>query len=216
MLQLLSILILLSSFILMANKRAKSYIKTFRLQSTLIAIVVGIEGFESFIHDKRIDILIIFVLIIVLKIIYLPNLLYKTNSKVTYKVQKDFFLNIPLLVIICCILVLFSYYSISNIPGIDNSNSFNLEVGNSISLVLIGLFFMISRKKALGQIIGFLVMENGLFMTSVSATHGMPLIVDIGIFIDLITAALIMGFMVFKINEKYESTDINNLKDLRG
>ena len=75
---------------------------------------------------------------------------------------------------------------------------------------------MICRKKAIGQIVGFLVIENGLFVTAMFSTNGMPFIVDMGIFIDIITAVLIMGIIVFKINDKFDSIEINKLKNLRG
>jgi hydrogenase-4 component E len=91
-----------------------------------------------------------------------------------------------------------------------------MQMVNAVSLILIGLFFMISRKKAIGQIIGFLVIENGLFTTAVMTTHGMPLIVDLGIFVDLITAVLIMGVLVFRISERFESINMDRLNKLKG
>ena len=212
---LLSVLILLSSFILVSHKRIKSYIKTFRIQSAFIALTAGIMGVNNLIREGSFDILIVFVIIVILKVIYIPGLLHKTYGNVEYKVEKDFFLNIPLLIIICCALVVFSYFSISNIGSLSNSH-INLQIVNSFSVILIGFFFMISRKKALGQMIGFLVIENGIFITAFFSTHGMPFIVDIGIFIDMITAILIMGIMVVQINEKFESININKLRNLKG
>lgn len=211
----LSVLILLSSFILVANKRITSYIRTFRLQSLLIAIGAGMMGLESFFKEGHFDLLLVCLIMIILKVIYIPNLLHKTYDKVEHKVEKDFFLNIPILVFICCLLVVFSYYSISAIDGID-SGPVSMQIVNLVSVVLIGIVFMITRKKAIGQIVGFLVIENGLFVTAMSATKGMPIIVDLGIFIDLLTGVLVMGLMVFKINEKFDSIDINKLKNLRG
>lgn len=213
--QILSMLILLTSFVLMANKRIKSYIRTFRLQAALIAITAGIMGVKSAIGEGSYDLLVIFIIIIALKVIYIPNLLHKTFANVEYKVEKDFYFNIPLLILICCGLVVFSYFSVSRVAGISEGE-INAEVVNSVSLVLIGLFFMICRKKAIGQIVGFLVIENGLFVTAMFSTNGMPFIVDMGIFIDIITAVLIMGIIVFKINDKFDSIDINKLKNLRG
>ncbi|MHB1377055.1 MAG: hydrogenase [Candidatus Humimicrobiaceae bacterium] len=211
----LSILILLSSFILMANKRIKSYIKTFRIQSILVALVAGIMGINSLYRERHFDILVICIVIIAVKVIYIPHLLNKTYSNVEYNVEKDFFFNIPILIFGCCFIVVFTYFSISTTVGI-NLGITNMRVVNSISFILIGLFFMISRKKAIGQIIGFLVIENGIFIAAMFATQGMPFIVDLGIFIDLLSAVMIMGIMVFKINEKFESIDTNKLKNLRG
>jgi len=211
----LSVLILFSSFILMANKRVKSYIKTIRIQSLLIALLAGIFGIKSIIEENRFDVLIVCLVIIAVKVIYIPNLLNKINVNVEYKVEKDFILNIPILIIVCCGLVVLSYLTISSISEI-NEGIINLRVVNSVSVILIGLFFMISRKKAIGQIIGFLVIENGLFISALFLTQGMPFIVDMGIFVDLLSGVMIMGIMVFKINEKFESIDINKLNNLRG
>ncbi len=142
----LSVLILLSSFVLMANKRIKSYIRTFRVQSFLIALAAGVMGFQSFKNEGQVDILVVCVIIVLLKVIYIPNLLKKVYSNIEYRVEKDFMLNIPMLVLICCGLVVFTYFSISTVDGI-NSGVINMQIVNSISVILIGLFFMISRKK---------------------------------------------------------------------
>lgn len=214
-LDVLSVLILLSSFILMANKRVKSYIRTFRIQSVMIALAAGITGIDSLMKDGHFDLLVVCIVIIAIKVIYIPHLLNKVNAKVEYKVEKNFFFNIPILILGCCFIVVFTYFSISTTMGI-NVGTLNMRVVNSVSLILIGLFFMISRKKAIGQIVGFLEIENGIFVTAMFATRGMPFIVDMGMFIDLLTAVMILGIMVFKINEKFKSVDINKLKNLRG
>jgi len=211
----LSVLLLTSAFMLMGNKRIKSYIKTFRLQSILIALLTGIMGINSLYNDGNVDILVVCMVVIGIKVVYIPFLLNKTYENVEYKVEKDFFLNIPILIIGCCFIVVFTYFSLSTTTGI-NTGTINMQVVNSISLILIGLFFMISRKKAIGQIVGFLVIENGIFVTALFATQGMPFIVDIGILMDILVAVIIMGIMVFRIDEKFGSTDINKIKDLRG
>jgi hydrogenase-4 component E len=211
----LSVIILFSSFMLMAGKKTRSYIRTFRFQSLLIAVVAGITGVESLASKGSIEVLVVCVLIVVLKVIYIPNLLERTYSNVDYKIEKDFFYNIPMLVIICCGLVVFSYFCVSGINvNTDDANS--MQIVNSLSVVLIGFFFMISRKKAIGQIIGFLVVENGLFVMAMFTTHGMPFIVDMGVLVDLLTAVMIMGIMVFRINDKFDSTNINKLNNLKG
>lgn len=214
-LETLSVLILLSAFTLMANKRISSYIRTFRIQSMLIALVAGIMGIESLRTEGRVDILIVCLLIIVLKVIYIPGLLHKTYSSVRYKVEKDFILNIPILILICSGLVVFSYFTLASIDGMDQG-FFNLQFVNSVSVIWIGLFFMISRKKAIGQIIGFLVLENGLYVAAMLSTKGMPFVIDLGIFLDMLTFVMIMGIMVFKINDKFDSIDIDKLNHLKG
>lgn len=212
---LLSALILLTSILMVSHKRIKSYIRTFRIQSVLIALTVGLMGWNALIKEGSLDILVVCLIIILLKVIYIPRLLHRTYGSVEYKVEKDFFLNIPLLILISCALVVFAYFSVSNISALSEAH-INVQVVNSFSVILIGFFFMISRKWALGQMIGFLVIENGIFVTALFSTHGMPFIVDIGIFIDMITAILIMGVMVMRINKKFESINLNKLRNLKG
>jgi hydrogenase-4 component E len=214
-LQFLSIAILLSGFILVANKRVDSYIKTFRLQSVLLALVAGLIGVGNIAREGNWEIMIVCLITLAIKVYYIPHLLKKTVQKVQYKVEKDFFLNIPISVLICCALVIIIYFVV---PHIDDLRNANLQVylANAMALVLIGLFFMISRKKAIGQIIGFLVIENGLFTAAILSTEGMPMIVELGIFFDLLTAVLIMGILVFRINENFESIDLDKLRNLRG
>lgn len=216
LMNLLSMLILVSGFVLVSNKRVNSYIETFRLQSILLAVVAGLfSGFKLIYKNELDGIIIIFILIIAIKVVYIPYLLKKTVKKVEYTVEKDFFINIPTSIIICCCLVILTWYIISKIPAIDNAYA-KMFLTNSISVVLIGLFFMISRRKAISQIIGFLVLENGMFLTAILTTSGMPMIVELGMFFDLLTGVLIMGIFVFRISETFDSIDINKLKNLKG
>lgn len=214
-LNILSILILLTSFMLVANKRVDSCIKTFRIQSLLIAITVGILAIQNLYTEGSFELFIVFVLIVAFKVILIPKLLKSTVAKVEYRVEKGFFLNVPLAVLICFGLVILSYFSVYAIKGISNGD-IRLYLVNSISIMLIGLFFMINRKKAISQIIGFMVIENGLFTAAILTTHGLPLVVDAGILVDLLSAAMIMGILVFKISENFDSIDLNKLRNLRG
>ncbi len=215
-LNLLAILILISSFTLVANKRQNSYITTFRLQSLLLAFISLIISVKSMVESKKFDeVIFIFLLIVVFKVFVIPMAMRRTSDKVEYKVEKDFFINIPISMLICCGLVVLCWYIVYHIEGITNSVTKNYLI-YSLSVVMIGLFFMISRKKALGQIVGFLVIENGLFLAAMMTTDGMPMIVELGLFFDLLTAFLIMGIFVFKINSTFDSIDVNKLKHLKG
>ncbi len=216
MLNLLSILMLISAFTLIANKRQNSYISTFRFQSALLAGISLLVAVRGMVLSKSFDeIIIMFVLIVVFKVVVIPRYMKSTVEKVEYKVEKDFFISIPISMIICCGLVVLSWYVIYNIDGITGLDTKNYLI-YSFSVVLLGLFFMISRKKAIGQIIGFLVIENGMFLAAMLTTEGMPMIVELGLFFDLLTAFIIMGIFVFKINSTFESIDINKLKNLKG
>ena len=211
----LSSLILLSAFVLVASKRIHSTIGAFRAQAVLIALNTGLLGVREFLHSGRVDILAVFVVLVALKVFYIPRILHRTYAAVEYKVEKDFLFNIPTLVLLCSALVVFVYAAVSSISTVKDGDTLILLV-DALSAVLIGLFFLISRKKAVGQIVGLLAIENGLFITALYASDGMPFIVDMGIFIDLVTAVLILGLMVFRIDEAFDSTDTDRMSDLKG
>jgi len=210
----LSLLILVSSFVLVSSKRISSYITAFKMQSLVLAVAAGLLGIHNLFVEGLPDVLILCVFIVILKVVYIPRLLRTTYQKVEYRVEKDFFLNIPISILICAGLVLLTYFCLYNLEGIL-SGHLRFYFMNSLSVVLIGLFFMITRKKAIGQIVGFLVLENGMF-TMALLSYGMPFIIDLGILVDLLTAVMIMGMLVFRINETFESIDINRLRKLRG
>lgn len=86
----------------------------------------------------------------------------------------------------------------------------------AVALVLTGCFLMVSRKKALMQVIGLLVLENGIFLAALTTVFGMPLVIEIGIFFDLLMGVLLMGIFVFRIRDKFEHLDVSRLRRLRG
>jgi hydrogenase-4 component E len=75
---------------------------------------------------------------------------------------------------------------------------------------------MVSRKKALMQVIGLVVLENGIFVAAITTTSGMPLVIEIGIFFDLLIGVLLMGVFVFRIRDTFEHVDVSKLRRLRG
>jgi len=87
---------------------------------------------------------------------------------------------------------------------------------SSIFLILVGLFLIIARKKALMQVIGYLVLENGIFLFGVITVVRTPLLVELGVLLDAFVGVFVMGIAVFHINREFGSMDIDRLTALRG
>ena len=81
--------------------------------------------------------------------------------------------------------------------------------------VLLSFLMMITRSKAVPQVIGFLAMENGLFFAATAATYGMPMVVELGIALDVLIGVLILGVFMFQIREQFDSLDIRHLEKLK-
>ena len=88
-------------------------------------------------------------------------------------------------------------------------------LGIAMASVLLSFLMMITRRKAIPQVIGFLAMENGLFFAATSATYGMPMVVELGIALDVLVGALIFGVFFFQIRETFDSLDIHHLERLK-
>jgi hydrogenase-4 component E len=85
-----------------------------------------------------------------------------------------------------------------------------------IALILTGAFLMVSRKKALMQMLGLMVLENGIFLAALTTTFGMPLVIEIGVFFDLLMGLLLMGVFAFRIRDTFDHLDVSKLRRLRG
>jgi hydrogenase-4 component E len=107
-----------------------------------------------------------------------------------------------------------SFYHPEQTPGPAAMGHNTLAV--AISLFLIGFFMMINRRKALTQVLALLSLENGLFLAAISLTYGMPLIVELGVFFDVLVAVLVLGILVYRIRETFESMDVSKMRKLRG
>jgi hydrogenase-4 component E len=83
-------------------------------------------------------------------------------------------------------------------------------------MLLMGLFMMVTRRKAVTQILALLTVENSVFLVALGATSGMPLVVELGISFDVILAVLVLGILVHRIAERFESMDVSRLSKLKG
>lgn len=85
----------------------------------------------------------------------------------------------------------------------------------SISLLFTGLVLMLTRRIALSQIIGFLVVENGIYLFALTQTSGMPMLVEMGILLDVLVGVMITGLLVFQIKRSFEHIDVTLLAELK-
>jgi hydrogenase-4 component E len=210
MVQLIIALILVSTFLILGSTRLYSCVRAFGIQSFLLASVAGIVAYST----GKNDIYIVALLTLVIKAAVIPYIFIYIIREIKVKREVELYVNVSPSLIIGGVLVVISYYLIRSINIISELSSFALSA--SMSLVSIGLFVMISRKKAIMQMLGILIMENGLFLGAISLTYGMPLLVELGIFFDVLIGVLIMGILIFRINKTFESIDTDMLKTLIG
>jgi len=123
-------------------------------------------------------------------------------------------INIPTTMIIGIVLVIFAFDLALPISRLSATIARG-TLGIALACVLLSFLMMITRAKAVPQVIGFLSMENGLFFAATSATYGMPMVVELGIALDVLVGILILGVFMFQIREQFDSLDISHLEKLK-
>ena len=213
---LLAALVLVLQIAMAAQRWLVTNIRIFGVQSFLLALIAGtIAIFNGAPH-----IFIAAVLTLLVKAILVPILLERLVDRMEIRREIEPILNVPFSVMISGGLTLLGYvvadsvYHPEQTPGPAAMGHNTLAV--AISLFLIGFFMMINRRKALTQVLALLSLENGLFLAAISLTYGMPLIVELGVFFDVLVAVLVLGILVYRIRETFESMDVSKMRKLRG
>jgi hydrogenase-4 component E len=85
----------------------------------------------------------------------------------------------------------------------------------ALSVVLLGLLMMVTRRNAVSQVVGFMSMENGLIMAATGA-KGMPLVVEISVAFSILIAFIVIGIFLFRIRERFDTVDVQAMQDFRG
>ena len=206
----LAALVLLAAFVVVASSRMQAMVRTFALQSLALGLLaLAIAYYTGLSH-----IYVVAALTLALKAYVIPRILAYVMVRIKVEREVDPMLKIPTSLLVCGGLAVLAYYITE--PLIQSADAITRNVLTfSLAVVLIGLFVMVSRRKAMTQVIGLLMMENGLFMAAISITYGMPLIVELGVFFDVLVAVLIMGVFAFRINRTFDTMDTSFLRRLR-
>jgi hydrogenase-4 component E len=167
----------------------------------------------AFVHRSA-EAYIVAAMVFVIKVLAIPLALFRIVEKLNAPRDVSSSTTSAQSVFMVAGLILLSFYAVR-----PYAQTLGVEKGMlaaSVALILTGAFLMVSRKKALMQVVGLLVLENGIFLAALTTTFGMPLIIEIGIFFDLLMGVFLMGLFVFRIRDTFDHLDVSKLRKLRG
>jgi len=199
-------LTLLISFALLAQHRMLSVLYWFAAQGILLAMTAAVVAYSTGEHELYISAIMTFAL----KGLLLPWMLWRVIRKLHVHREVEPLMNNGVTVAIAVGVTLFSFHIIAPIEVLSDLMTRN-SMAIATACVLLSMLMMITRKKAITQVIGFLAVENSLFFAAIGATNGMPLVVEIGIAFDVLIAALIFGLFFFQINNTFDSMEIDSM-----
>ncbi len=203
-------LILLLSFAMISQRRIVTLINLFMLQGVALVAASFLLGYVT----NQPDLYLSGALTLVLKVMFIPWMLHRIIRKLNVRWDVETLFNVPTTMLVGIVLVIFAFSLALPVSRLSGSIA-GSSLGIALACVLLSFMMMITRSKAVPQVIGFLSMENGLMFAATTVTSGMPMIVEFGIALDVLVGVLILGVFMFQIREKFDSLDIHHLETLK-
>ncbi len=203
--------ILVLTYLMVIAKRIPALIRGFRFQSLFLFLATSLAAFK----EDQIELYFVSGLILLVKFFLIPRFLNLTVRRIKVDENLGLLVN-PQLSLICALTLTYCSWALSGNLGFGQRSLQLAAVSVAFAVIFIGAFLMVSRMKAFTQVIGILVMENGIFLFASAVTGGMPFFVEIAVFFDVFISVLIMGVFVYRINKLFTHIDVNKLSQLKG
>ena len=210
LINLFAAVILMLAFAMLSQRRILSLIHLFTLQGVALVGATAVVGYAT----NQPHLYLSAGLTFVLKVVLIPMLLHRIIERLDVRWDVEALINVPTTMLVGIVLVILAFNLALPISKLSTSIAGG-TLGIALACVLLSFTMMIIRSKAVPQVIGFLSMENGLFFAATSATYGMPMVVELGIALDVLVGILILGVFMFQIREQFDSLDIRNLEKLK-
>ncbi len=208
---LLSFLFLVTFFIVTVRGSLGGQVRAFAQQSIVLTALTALAA----IFSGRHELLGVAAVVALIKAGAVPAVLNRAVAKVGIQRAVSPYLGIPSTLGVSSALVVMAFYIMAPVAA-----SSRLPTADAIPLafagVLIGLFTTVNRKRAITQVLGFLMLENATFLLALLATYGVPLIVELGVFLDVLVAVLILEIFIYRIKDNFDSIEVKHLGTLRG
>jgi hydrogenase-4 component E len=206
----LAAFLLLIAFAMLSQRRVLTLIKLLAWQGAALAASTAIVAWST----GQTHLYYSALLTVLLKVILIPWVLHRLINRLFVRWDIETLINIPTTMLIGIGLVIFAFALAAPISQMATTLT-RSTLGIALASVLLSFLMMIVRQKAVPQVIGFLAMENGLFFAATSATYGMPLVVELGVALDVLVGTFIFGIFFFHIRERFDSLDIRHMEKLK-
>ena len=202
-------LVLVCAFVVLWRRGLVAIVRALTVQGVALAAVAVLLG----VHERDAEPVIVAVLLLVLKGAVLPGVLLRIvrTSEETREVEP--LVNVPASLLAAAGLTLLAYATTRDLVAL-NPSAETKAIPIGVAVTLIGLFVMITRRKAVTQIVGFLLLDNGIALVAFLATAGVPLVVELGAALDVLLAVLILQVLTNRMRAKFGVLDLDQLREL--
>jgi hydrogenase-4 component E len=202
---------LVVQLLMVVQRMLLTSIRLFALQSLMLAAIAAMIAYCY--HATHVYWIV--GLTLAGKVFFLPWLLNRLVRRIQIHQEIEPLLNPTASMLLCGGLTLLGYVVARPFTTLERLGNNTLAV--AITLLLTGFFLMFNRRKAITQVLALLTVENGVMLAAVAlTTYGMPLVVELGIFFDVMVAVMVLGILVYRIRESFASMDVGKLNQLKG
>ena len=203
-------LLLLLSFAMLSQRRVVTLVNLYALQGAVLAAATLLLAWRTGEEHLYVSA----ALTLVLKVAFLPWLLHRLIRRLGVYWDTEPLLKVSGTMLVGLVIVVFAFSLAQPITRLASTDT-RSAIGIAVSVVLLAFLMMITRRKAMSQVVGFLSMENGVFFGAMSASYGMPMVVELGVALDVLVAVLVLGVFFFQIRERFDSLDLHHLETLK-
>lgn len=198
-------------FVLILRNSLSGQVQMFALQSALIALLAVVVA----VYAQSVELFAVGVALAIVKGLIIPYVLNRAVKRIGIQPNVSPYLGTVATLVISGGLVIVAFYVMAPIVA-----SAPLPTASAIPLafagILVGLFVTVIRRRALTQILGFLMLENSIFLLALLTTYGVPFFVELGVFLDVLVAVLIMEVFIYRIKENFDTLDVGQMGELKG
>jgi hydrogenase-4 component E len=205
------VLLILTGFVFLGSGRMQFSIRTLAVQGILLGLMPLLKDWPP--TSARVVALACASLFI--KGVILPYFLTRAMRKSRIFHEEKPFVGFAPSMLIGIICLGGAFWLTSRLPFLANVQP-QMAVAVSLFNVFVGLFVIISRRTALMQVLGYLVLENGVYVFGVALAVDVPLLVELGVLLDVFVAVFVMGIMIFHIRQSFDHIDTDQLSSLAG
>jgi hydrogenase-4 component E len=189
--------------------RISSLVSGLALQTVALGLVAAVLGAQRHLPQY----LYLAGAVIAIKAVAIPVFLSRTAERIGTLRDKGAILSPTLALLAACGALAAGYFSAGQVAGPGAADL--RAAGLALAHLLIGMLLMLTRRLAISQVIGFLVLENGIFLYALTQTHGMPLMIEMGVLLDVLVGVMVAGLVIFRLNRSFEHIDVTQLRGLR-
>ncbi|HLF40092.1 MAG TPA: hypothetical protein VI854_01330 [Acidimicrobiia bacterium] len=203
-------LALVCAFVPLWRRGLVAVIRALAVQGATLAAVALLLG----IRRSDPELLGVAVLVFALKAVVIPGLLVRIVTASTEARDAEPLVNVPASLLAGAALTLLAYAATRDVVALDPGLEVR-AVPVGVAVVLVGFFVLVSRRKAVSQVVGFLILDNGIALVAFLATAGLPLVVELGASLDLLLAVLVLQVLAARMRTKFGAMDLDQLQELR-